>query len=292
MKVLLLLFGMIGVIYSGFSQTIIFPYEENFEWQVKQIDEFIDRFNNADYTPIRQFLKEQYDIETIDRLKLLKTLFNLEKAWNREQVVQFLLDVSRSGNSRSGKTSSKEPPYLDFYDQNWYAALECQGLYRGKPQNFTLILSIQANEETGASKWVINSISADFLPDKDTADLAFTLNGKSLGSHTLNPASFGTDFMALVEALADTANYKNYISHEKANHTLLTFFDLLYQQQLVFQQVNHITYHFLQVPGWVFQVENFPRQTNNSGWLINQLLPMSDAEKEVYQKQTLYLDQR
>lgn len=280
MKIVLLIFGMAGLAMSGFSQEIIFPYEENFEWQVKQIDEFMERFNNADYTPIRHFLKEEYDIEEIDRSDLLKTLFNLKQGWNKNHVMQFLKEV----------TQSKVPPYLDFYDKDWYAELDCKGTYMGKQRNFTLVLSIYLNARTRGAKWVINSVSADFLPVRDTSAPTFAMhNNKSRGSRTLNPASFGTDFMALVDALGDTANFRNYISRDEVDKSLLTFFDMLYQQKLVFQQVNHITYHFLQVPGWVFQVKDFPRQTTNSGWLISKLIPATEEEKEAYCKKTLYL---
>ncbi len=280
MKQLLLCVSLFGASLPGFCQVITFPYEENFEWQVKQIDEFIDRFNNADYTPIRHYLKEQYAIEDVRREDLIKSLFDLDKAWDKEKVVAFLQDMTRS----------YESPYLDLYDKGWYAELSCKGTYRGKPQHFTLILSIEINERTGGARWIINSVSADFLPLDDSARLAFAASYPSKGARSLNPASFGTDFMALVDALADTANFKNYLSRNAAvDKPLLIFFDKLYERQLVFQQVNHITYHFLQTPGWIFQVEDFPRQTTNSGWLISKLLPATDQQKEAYRRKHLYL---
>ena len=75
---LLLTFGVVAPVSA---QTILFPYEENFAWQVKQIDEFMDRFNNADYTPIRRYLQEQYDVDEVSRTDVLRSLFNLEKSW-------------------------------------------------------------------------------------------------------------------------------------------------------------------------------------------------------------------
>ncbi len=280
MKILFFLLSMIGLVYSGHSQGITYPYEENFEWQVKQIDEFIDRFNNTDYTPIRQFLKEQYHLSEVKRSDLVKTLFNMTKTWDRQQVMQFLQDV----------TKTKNPPYLDFYDQDWYAALHCSGSLQGQPVQFVLVLSIWVNQRSQTSKWIINSISANFLPAQDSFALSLSLQKDVPNARTLNPASFGTNFMALAEALADTANFQNYIDYPKTDDSLLVFLDLLYRQQLVFQQVNQITYHFLQVPGWAFQVEDFTRQTHNSGWLINQLVQLTEEEKEVYRKKKLYLD--
>ena len=113
---LLLTALLICAALSAPAQTVLFPYEENFAWQVKQIDEFMDRFNNADYAPIRQYVKDQYAINDVSRTDVLRSLFTLEKRdWNKPDIVRFLNEVS----------DSLPPPYLDFYDQGWYAELRC-----------------------------------------------------------------------------------------------------------------------------------------------------------------------
>lgn len=267
----------------AYSQMVTLPYEEQFEWQVKQIDEFMDRFNNAEQTPIRQFLQEKYAMDEVKRRDLLMTLFNLQKDWDTTQVKQFLRDV----------TEAAKTPQLDFFDHDWYAELSCSGRYGNSYRNFTLILTVKANPKTGASRWVINSVAADFLSNTDTTAAHFPLKGKHAapGTHTLNPASFGTDFMGLVKAMEDKANFRNYINLEVADGPVLAFFNLLYQDTLQFRQVDHITYHFLQVPGWVFRVENFSRQSSNSGWLINELIPVPEDKKVSYKKENLFLTQ-
>ncbi len=273
-------FGLLMISLSGFAQVITFPYEENFAWQVKQIDEFIDRFNNADYTPLRRYLKEQYQMEEVERVALLQSLFNFEsQAWNKREVMRFLEDV----------TQSSDPPYLDFYDKDWYAVLDCVGDFQKEKKKFTLVLSIKLNERTGAAKWIINGVQADFLPAVDSTLLVSSLNNPSKSAQSINPASFGTDFMALVDALADTASFGNYLNRKEISPPLLAFFEQLYQRKLIFRQVSHITYHFLQVPGWIFQVEDYPRQTTNSGWLISKIIPATHQDKKDYRKATLHL---
>ncbi len=244
--------------------------EENFVFQVKQMDEFIDRFNNANYTPIKKYLKEKYKIEDVNRSDLIKGLFNQQdQDWKTEEIVEFLADV----------TENKPPPYLDFYDKGWYAELDCAGLYKNKKENFTLVLSIEIIEATGGAKWVIEGVSADFLKIPPIKDYR----------KGLNPASYGTDFMGLIDALADTANYQNYISSDQQPSQLLLFFDELYEKKLVFKQVNRITYHFLQIDGWAFQVKDFNRNTKNSGWLISSLSQVNEAEKKIYREKILFL---
>lgn len=269
----------IAITSKVLAQDILFPYQENFAWQVKQIDEFMDRFNNADYTPIRRYLKEEYNLNEVSRLDLVRSLFNLEKDdWDQEEVVRFLSQIN----------DSVPPPYLDFYDQDWFAELDCQGEYKNRPVDFTLILSLQVDDSTKASRWIINSVQGDFLPT-DTSTLAFGVDSVYDASKTLNPASFGTDFMALVDALKDTANLEGYVVPQNINRSLIAFMNLLYQRDLIFEQVDHITYHFLQISDWIFQVQDFHRQTTNSGWLINSLIAVTEEEKNKYRSQILHL---
>ena len=265
---------------SAPAQTVLFPYEENFAWQVKQIDEFMDRFNNADYTPIRQYVKDQYQINDVSRTDVLRSLFNLEKRdWNKPDIVRFLNEVS----------DSLPPPYLDFYDHDWYAELRCQGMQHQKKVFFTLVLSIELDEKTGGSRWIINSVAADFLPKASDERLAFAVDETYDVTKTLQPTSFGTDFMNLVDALQDTAHLESYVVRGEVDQPLTAFLNQLYRRELTFRQVDHIVYHFLQVEGWVFQVQDFHRPSTNSGWLINNLLLLSETEKQTYRKNLLHL---
>ena len=45
----------------------------------------------------------------------------------------------------------------------------------------------------------------------------------------------------------------------------------------------------MQVGGWVFTVGRFNRQTRNSGWLINRLLPVDAEAKRKYALEKLNL---
>lgn len=281
MKQFILLAALvISALPSVRAQTVLFPYEENFAWQVKQIDEFMDRFNNTDYTPIRQYVKDQYNINDVSRTDVLRSLFNLEKKnWNKENIVRFLSEVS----------DTLPPPYLDFYDADWYAELRCQGVQNGHKVPFTLVLSIELDETTGGSRWIINSVDADFLPTATGERLAFAVDETYDVTKTLQPTSFGTDFMNLVDALKDTAHLESYVLRGAVDQPLTAFLNQLYRRELTFRQVDHIVYHFLQVDGWVFQVQDFHRATTNSGWLINDLLLLTETEKQNYRKNLLHL---
>jgi hypothetical protein len=252
------------------AQVISFDNEENFAFQVKQIDEFIERFNNEDSTLIKKYMEDNYDVDQFNRLDLLKTLFNYtDVVWNVDEVTQFLSDVTKTDN----------PVLLDFLDDNWYAELDCSGSYKGINKKFKLILKIQVNEEKKASKWVITSVQADF----------FQLPEASSSQKTLNPASHGTDFMGLKIAFKDGSNIGNYIAEEANTSQLLLFFHELQEKNIIFDQVDDITYHFLQIENWIFQVRDFKRNTTNSGWLICALIHVNEDDKKYYKKEKLFL---
>ena len=277
-KYVSLCFSLLLLSRISVAQDILFPYQENFAWQVKQIDEFMERFNNSDYTPIRRYLRDEYDMDEVSRLDLVRSLFNMEKQdWNQKDVIQFLGQIN----------DSLPPPYLDFYDRDWFAELDCTGKYQNQQVDFILVLSLQVDEKTKASRWIINSVQGDFLPNDTT--MTFGVDSTYDASKTLNPASFGTDFMALVDALKDTANLESYVVPQNINRPMVAFLNQLHQRELIFKQVDHITYHFLQIDNWIFQVQDFHRQSTNSGWLFNSLIAVNEEEKNNYRRRVLHL---
>ena len=274
-----LIFSVAVVILCGesvYCQQMGFLSDENFVFKVKQIDEFIDRFNNARATPIRRYVRENYAVDSLDHTMLLVSLFNQEDTtWNEEEVRAFVEDVTREDSASRPSTK------VDFYDGGWYAELECTGQYQGKEETFTLVLSPEVLPRGRGAKWVINGVSADFLG----------LNYNTDRRQTLNPASHDTDFMTLITALQDTANFRNYLSAYARPSQLLLFFNELGEGHLVFKRVNEITYHFMQIDNWIFTVRDFNRDTSNSGWLISELIRVTDTQKLQYQQKMLYLNE-
>jgi hypothetical protein len=63
---------------------------------------------------------------------------------------------------------------------------------------------------------------------------------------------------------------------------MIPFIQALEKGELEYVQVNKVTYHFLQVKGWAFTVQQFVRQDKNSGWLISKLTKADEGTKEHY----------
>lgn len=256
---------------SVVGQSIDFLSDENFAFKVKQIDEFMERFNCIESASIREYLREHHAIDSLSRASLVLSLFNQEDTtWNEQDVRTFVSDIIRPAS----------PATLDFYDRGWYVELDCTGRYKGRDENFTLILSLEVLRRSRGAKWVIESVSADFLGIGRSQDR----------KRALNPASYGNNFISLSEALQDTANIRNYLNLRRQHSQLLLFLNELHDKQLVFKRINQITYHFLQIDDWIFKVRDFNRDTPNSGWLISELLRVNDQQKMQYQEKVLYLN--
>lgn len=241
--------------------------ELGFALEVKQLDEFIERFNYEENTMVLQYIKTHFPNQVPSRPQLIETLFNHNRTnWNDADVGAFVRQVADSCN----------PEYLNFFGDGWFAELDCQVLYNGKPEKAILVMKIQLLPNR-SSKWVIHGVKADFLNLPKEIDQ----------QRSLNPMSHGTDFMGLGKALSDTGNIRNYVTADFKPDQMTLFLSGIMEGTITFRQVNHICYHFLQVEGWVFQLERFLRNTGNSGWLINNLIRVKENDKEKYMEEVL-----
>src|SRR4030095_15799828 len=104
----------------------------------------------------------------------------------------------------------------------------------------------------------------------------------------ISPTSHGTNFVSLKRAFEDKENLSGYFEtiYFKRSH-MLEFYNAVLNHEIEFQDVVKIKYHFLVADKWIFTVENFPRESLNSGWLINKLQSVSSIEMESYKNKLL-----
>jgi hypothetical protein len=260
---------------NSFGQVVSAPIskqqESDFAFEVKTIDEFIERFNNDQYTLIRQYLETNFPRKPISRFDLIRTLFNYqEPLWDKELAAQFVKTVC----------DTTQEKFLDFYSDTWYAQAECLVKYKGVPKKVTITLQVFVSDRTGAAKWVVVGARAPFL------DFSKRLDSKKF----LNPISHATDFIGLKKAMEDKMFVRNYLTEKFKESHLNKYLAAVSTGDIVFQQINSITYHFLSLDNWLFTVKEYIRPGRNSGWLIQSLSKRTNAEKEDYKKNILFCD--
>ena len=253
----------------GISQSNWSVQDHNFVVQVKQISEFMERFNGDTSSLIYQYKLQNFPELPMEREEFILTLFDRQKSdWDTSMVRNFIREVKQ------------RPEELDFYDDNWFARLDCSVTYNDKPQHLVLTLQVEYNEAY-ESKWVIRGVDADFL----SLDIA-----KS-DHNFLNPASEGTDFMNIRNLFkAKKENIKGFLYENFKPGKMALFIQELLEGNISFNQIDQITYHFLQIEGWGFQVNKISRDSPNSGWLISHLNTLSEKDKSTYRREILHID--
>jgi hypothetical protein len=249
--------------------------EKHFIYEVKQIDEFFERFNNDSSSFIRGVYKSYRIKYRIDRSRLIKSLFNYEtKSWDTSAINNFVFSV----------TDKRNPGNLDFYGDDWFAELECKFQYNTSTFVVPLILKIVTTSNKGA-KWVIEGVGA--IPVKNRITVAEMPSSQDI-TKCISPSSHAANFVSLKKAFADKENLPNCFGDLFLNKpNALEFYNAVLNNQIEFLYVKHVKYHFLLKEKWIFTVEYFPREELNSGWLINDLKEVSADEMENYKRKFL-----
>ncbi|MBJ6110400.1 hypothetical protein JAO73_15355 [Hymenobacter sp. BT523] len=254
----------------GFGQSYEKEYGVAFAWEVKQVDEFIERFNNDEFSFLREYLKKKEAAQPLTRERLLKSLFNAKGTnWNYGDITAFIKQVN----------SAEHPQYLNFDDGNWYASVQCQVVHRGKPEKAVLKLKISTLAD-GSSKWVITEVG--FPGQVEAAATPAAEAPRVFGPRptdanvSLNPMSHAIDFMNIDLVTKKPENIENFLdASPNRSRTLDAFVDACLKNQLKVVRAMSISYTFLQIKGWQIEVKQFNRQSLNSGWLISKLVKLS-----------------
>lgn len=245
---------------------------QNWEYRVKNIEFFIDRFNNQpegsgspraanpkDTAACLAFMKERdfklfslFDLNRIDR----------NDAALKQKINTFFRDVN----------SPYQPKFVRFEDMYWYAELSLNVLAGGRSKKMQCILQVVRLGQ-GVQAWAIKSFHS---PDLEIGE---RFRGNEL---YFPPSANGTDFMGVRLSLNDPVWIK-----EKAAKLVGAQSKTLQQLsegRIKIESIGKITYHFLQLDGWIMTVNYVNRESKNSGWLLDTLQPASMQEKVKYIK--------
>jgi hypothetical protein len=249
--------------------------DKHFIYEVKEIDEFFERFNDAPNSFLRGVYKARHIKFNIDRPRLIRSLFNDENTSLDSAVInQFIAEV----------TKKKKPVYLDFYGGNWYAELSCKFRYNGSSIIIPVIMKIEMSQNRG-SKWMIVAVGPSALKSKiDVTEMAQVQTKTNI----IPPTSHGTNFVSLKRAFEDREHLSGYFEtyYYKRSH-MLELYNAVLNREIEFLNVSKIKYHFLLSDKWIFTVEDFTRESLNSGWLINHMQRVSSSGMEDYRNKLL-----
>ncbi len=199
--------------------------DKHFIYEVKEIDEFFERFNDAPNSFLRGVYKARHIKFNIDRQRLIRSLFNDEnKSLDSVMINQFISEVTRK----------KKPIYLDFYGGNWYAELSCKFKYNSSTIIIPIIMKIEMNQNKG-SKWMIVAVGSSTLKSKiDVTEMAQSKTKTNI----ISPTSHGTNFVSLKRAFEDKENLSSYFEtfYFKRSH-MLELYNAVLNREIEFLNV-------------------------------------------------------
>ena len=196
------------------------------------------------------------------RRKSLPILFDQEKYGKQTELQRYFIEDVTKGDST----------FMTFLGGRWYSEVSCTFRYNGRDVNVILFLAVE--KEGLGSKWVLTNVYfSEFnklFPNGEMAERE---------KHFLHPMSHELDFMNIYKAFQDPDVIEYYASKEYQPDYLTLFFYEIKKGKLVFQHVDSVKFHVLQIKDWYFEVSWFNRSGLNSGWLMSNVIYMPEKEK-------------
>jgi hypothetical protein len=232
--------------------------------QTKQLTQFFRRFNGEEDAKGNKLDSNntQFRNQRL-RTEFLGILFDKKNtAITDEMKSQFINDV----------TNDKGAKFLSFRGKDWFAEVNAVFTYQNRPVNILIYLEL---EQAGLGyKWVISNVFFDSF-----SQIFFHPNNKEKESSFLHPMSHEIDFMNLRKAFEDPKDIDYYAPNDYTPDYLTLFFVEIKNKNLQYKTINNVKFHFLQIDGWYFEVNDFNRSGFNSGWLVSNMLKITETEK-------------
>ncbi len=241
--------------FAQFFSTMI--DEQELKFKVKQIDEFMHRFNydiaydGSDPVSIKDSVAY-----LAERTKNMLTLFNIDKFLTKEKkpsaVAQQFISYVIKNNLR-----------LEYANSSWNAKLKCNCTYWGRKS--TILINLKVEKIKGVEyKWVVSDVNGSlFAAMKDTVDV----------TTFVSPADHGIGFISLPHTI--NSNYKvvNSFAYKGHKNDRLSVFNFLVANQMLkINNVESVSYHY-DLGKYSFDVERVEKENSyNKGWLINNIL--------------------
>jgi len=256
----LLLAMMMYVPTNMWAQHIIDPMlTQEFSEHVKSIDEFMNRFNGTEAYPGLDKSAPDY------RMKNLISLCDRAmKNELKQKVISFAQSIIDNNI------------HLDYTEDKWYAIAKCDIKFKGKNTYVNLILHPERiNGER--YRWV-------FCGADNVNNNLIDVQLKS----AISPVEHEIHFMELQSIFKN--DRQHIFSYRESNYAidqLSAFLALAQAGSIEFDQVKDLKFVFMQVPDYIFIVEEKGRRGSNAGWLITSFEAKTVAEKKQYVKKIL-----
>ncbi|MGV8136010.1 MAG: hypothetical protein AB2L20_12405 [Mangrovibacterium sp.] len=238
--------------------------DDYYQLRVKHVEDFINRFNyhydaRGNKTYYNDTLKDQRAFEII-KLFSKSLLERYCETGDEGQIIYKNEEENLLEKFIQTVALDSVPLLLTFTSKDWIAENKCLVKYKGKVDTITLFMGFEFDALQGTGKWAIDSCRIPFI-DISPANKV-----------QLSPVSHNMNFMGLGKTVeTNPEEFPGFAAKNYRPDYLSILFFLIKSKQLVFEYVEKSIYHFRQIPGYYFAVENVKESSAHSGWLITRL---------------------
>lgn len=249
-----LLFQIVSI--HANSQALCVNFKENLlKGRVKQIDEFMSRFNMEEGWDGKK-LTDKSDFEF--RKKYIKTLFDYDKFRNSKGTFAPIVE-------KFAKTVVENEYTIHYEDSTWTALVKCSTTLCGKNEMMTLFLQtrqLSKNEYV----WVIKDV---------TGRIFSSVSEKSASEKQhlfISPMEHEIGFIGILDKPYKGADMSKMIAKDYTTSRLLMFTMLMESGLLKLNAIQNVSFLFKPIPGWSFVVNRIEKKNSyNTGWLITEI---------------------
>lgn len=234
-------------------------FEERFAAHVTSMDEFMRRFNGKESKP-------GIEKDSLNRINNIIHLFDADlakKTTSKDSLKNAIMDFAL--------TAGNWEKQLTLKDSRVWAEAICRMKYKKKAIKVTLLMHLDSIGN-GRSRWGIAGVKGLKEAGVYTGNLS-TISPVDHETHFISLE----DFFLLNRELIPSLRAKGYTIDE-----LSLFIGLSMSGSILFEHVEDLKFHFMEVPGYAFCVEEIGRDGYNAGWLITRLEKLSEKGKTKY----------
>lgn len=231
--------------------------EMDFNAQVKSVNEFIERFNGNEFKP-------GLNTDSVRRDNIL-SLFDFKMSHGGMNDMEFKGLLSNFVSEVANWDSC-----LSISSCGTIAEAVCLFKYEGKVKKITLLLQREQTNK-GNQRWALTGVKG--------MECLGLFDKKRI---TISPVDHETHFMSLHDLFQSNPLLVPSMRSQNIEIDQMSFlFGLSVSKKIQYLHVEELRFHFLDVPNYIFMIEEFGRKGTNSGWLISHL---EKADKEVKNK--------
>lgn len=248
------------------TQTILsdIKLSGDFQAQVKSLEEFQARFNGTEKKP-----ETEMGNDSLTRVNNIISLFDFQMDKNGLSKDNFIKMINCFVDSVMINRAK-----FDMLSPKLFSECKCKFNYKGKFVYVTLFLQKEAYAQ-GRYRWALMGV-------KGLKEAKIVATDKI---YPISPVEHEIYFIGFQDLFNENPSHAFGYKSKTANIDQLSVLLALIQESVLkFDIVEEQIFHCLDVPGYVFTIQEKARPGRNAGWLINKLIPATNTEKMNYIK--------